>query len=500
MNERLLREWIRQSLLLEAGVEHQEYALVDLINNVVAQNDSTPITISAGGLEISNVTGAAKVTGNAAYGGEPYTDVIFWQGSDTPTTPSAGSMNISCKIEGGAPSVINLSKGGLKQCYPGWYEAINQVALEKYASLGVPVGHWSVAGNAISKGSKKASNLYNVLMRINPEAAGKVSIHTLDGKEYKLDAGQNPPIAGGFGPSPTTADPDGRVHYHNQNEAVVPDLFGIVPAETIRAMFVGNEAMGGPVTYIYEGPADPAAGHTFENGKLAISGRFKVPEDLIQTQSDDATVTGAKEVVLRIRKRRFDAAVGKSGDALTKGPITGDSRSGVKGGGIRFVSTMKASGSSGVHITIPDYMTDVGPPSGWNPSAPCSYTPPPADEALIRDWVRKSLLTEELTKADKKEVDKLVKKGIERDRVEQKRIIRKEIEAELKTSLGKSFFGNPGKVRKAIEEIARAELSKEMKRGSDLENSVVEITKKVLGAWHEMLYKQQNIINRIKIK
>ena len=458
MSERLLREWIRQSLLLEAGVEHQEYALVNLINNVITQNDNAPIIISAGGLEISNVTGAAKVTGNAAYGGEPYTDVIFWQGSGTPTTPSAGSMNISCKIEGGAPSVINLSKGGLKQCYPGWYEAINQVALEKYASLGAPAGHWSVAGGAISKGSETASNLYNVLMRINPDAGGKVSIHTMDGKEYKLDAGQNPPIAGGFGPDPTATDPDGRVHYHNQNETVVPDLFGVIPAETIKVMFVGNEAMGGPVTYIYEGPADPAAGHTFENGTLAISGRFKVPEDLIQTQAGEGknkeTVAGAKEVVLRIRKRRFDAAVGSSGDALTKGPITGDSRSGVKGGGIRFVTAMKAGDSGGVHITIPDYMTDVGPPSGWNPSAPCSYTAPPpeTDEALVREWIREklllelnlaasqlfkrstaveeylkkpveeglirgyvraSLLTEALSKSDKKDIERMIRKQIQ---------------------------------------------------------------------------------------
>jgi len=119
---------------------------------------------------------------------------------------------------------------------------------------------------------------------------------------------------------------------------------------------------------------------------------------------------------------------------------------------------------------------------------------------ILRKAIREAILLEELTKADKKEIDKLVKKGIERDRAEQKRVIRKEIEAELKTSLGKSFFGNPGKVRKAIEEIARDELSREMKAGSQMEQSVVEITKKVLGAWHEMLYKQQNIINRIKIK
>ena len=116
--------------------------------------------------------------------------------------------------------------------------------------------------------------------------------------------------------------------------------------------------------------------------------------------------------------------------------------------------------------------------------------------AVLRD----AILKEELSGADRKEIDKLIKKGIERDRAEQKRIMKKEIEAELKTSLGKSFFGNPGKVRKAIEEIARDELSREMRPGSDMEKSVVEITKKVLASWHEMLYKQQNIINRIRIK
>lgn len=120
-------------------------------------------------------------------------------------------------------------------------------------------------------------------------------------------------------------------------------------------------------------------------------------------------------------------------------------------------------------------------------------------EKLLRVHIRR-LLKEELSSADKKEIDKLIKKGIERDRAEQKRIMKKEIEAELKTSLGKSFFGNPGKVRKAIEEIAREELSREMRPGSDMEKSVVEITKKVLASWHEMLYKQQNIINRIRIK
>jgi len=119
--------------------------------------------------------------------------------------------------------------------------------------------------------------------------------------------------------------------------------------------------------------------------------------------------------------------------------------------------------------------------------------------SILRSLIRESILLEELTKADKKEIDKLIKKGIEKDRTEQKKLIQKELEAELKKSLGQSFFRQPGKIRKTIEDVCRQELAKEMKKGSNLEKSVVDVTKKVLSAWHELLYKQQHIIQRVKI-
>jgi hypothetical protein len=109
-------------------------------------------------------------------------------------------------------------------------------------------------------------------------------------------------------------------------------------------------------------------------------------------------------------------------------------------------------------------------------------------------------LNEELTRADKKEVDRMIAKRIEKDRTEQKKIIRKEIESELKSSLGTSFFGNPGKVRKAIEEIARAELSREMGRGSKMEEQVVEITKKIIKKlYREISHAYNPVIDRIKL-
>jgi len=123
---------------------------------------------------------------------------------------------------------------------------------------------------------------------------------------------------------------------------------------------------------------------------------------------------------------------------------------------------------------------------------------PAKNESLVRSAIQ-NILLEELTKADKKEIDKLIKKGIEKDRAEQKKLIQKELEAELKKSLGQSFFRQPGKIRKTIEDVCRQELAREMKKGSDLEKSVVAVTKKVLSAWHELLYKQQHIIQRVKI-
>jgi len=119
--------------------------------------------------------------------------------------------------------------------------------------------------------------------------------------------------------------------------------------------------------------------------------------------------------------------------------------------------------------------------------------------SLLKNLIRESLIQEELTKSDKKEIDKLIKKAIEKDRDEQKKIVRKEIENELVKSLGKSFFRQPGRIRKTIIDVCQEELSKEMQKGSKMEKSVVDVTKKVMSAWYEMLYKQQNIINRVKI-
>jgi len=110
-----------------------------------------------------------------------------------------------------------------------------------------------------------------------------------------------------------------------------------------------------------------------------------------------------------------------------------------------------------------------------------------------------SILMEELTRSDKKDIEKMIKKRIEADRAEQKKIIQKEMATEFKKTLGKDFFGNPGKLSKAIQEIANEELMKEFSKGKAREE-VVDITKKVLKKFYrEISFSSNVVIDRVKL-
>ena len=54
---------------------------------------------------------------------------------------------------------------------------------------------------------------------------------------------------------------------------------------------------------------------------------------------------------------------------------------------------------------------------------------------MVRRGVRKILLMEELTKSDKKEIERLARKAIEKDRAQQKKVARKERNDRVKRSV-----------------------------------------------------------------
>ena len=93
--------------------------------------------------------------------------------------------------------------------------------------------------------------------------------------------------------------------------------------------------------------------------------------------------------------------------------------------------------------------------------------------SMLKSLVKKTILKEDLTKSDKKEIEK---------------IARKQFERQLTTP---SF-------KKSVEKIVSEAIKGEFK-GKDHEKAVVEISKKVLRAFHSMLYQKRNIIDTMSV-
>ncbi len=111
------------------------------------------------------------------------------------------------------------------------------------------------------------------------------------------------------------------------------------------------------------------------------------------------------------------------------------------------------------------------------------------NESLFLSIKIDNILKEDLNRADKKEIDKMILKRIEADRVQQRKDFQANLQKELKSS----------KFQKAIMELANQELSKELK-GKELQASVLEITKKVIKKlYRELSYSYNPVIDRIKL-
>ena len=121
-------------------------------------------------------------------------------------------------------------------------------------------------------------------------------------------------------------------------------------------------------------------------------------------------------------------------------------------------------------------------------------------ENKLRMLIRETLLNEELTKTDKKEVERLIRKGIERDRAEQKKLIKKELEAEMKTALGTSFFGYKGTINQFVSDEIDKRFDKG-RRDPHFAETVETICKEILKKFHrDMALKYPQMVDRIKIR
>ena len=106
---------------------------------------------------------------------------------------------------------------------------------------------------------------------------------------------------------------------------------------------------------------------------------------------------------------------------------------------------------------------------------------------LLRCLIQETLLYEELTKSDKKEIERIAKKQA-----------KTHVAAELDKALGKNFLGSKGKVNKFVED----EISKRFKSGDkdkDFSDAVERVSKRVLQALFSLHYKRNNLIKSMPV-
>lgn len=106
---------------------------------------------------------------------------------------------------------------------------------------------------------------------------------------------------------------------------------------------------------------------------------------------------------------------------------------------------------------------------------------------LLRHIIREAFLHEELTKSDKKEIEKIAKKHA-----------KAHFDKEIDKAVGTSFFGNKGKVNKFVDD----EIDKRFKSGDkdkDFSDAVEKIAKRVIQALYTMHYKRNNLIKGMPV-
>ena len=124
----------------------------------------------------------------------------------------------------------------------------------------------------------------------------------------------------------------------------------------------------------------------------------------------------------------------------------------------------------------------------------------------LRSLIRENLLLEELTKSDKKEIEKLARKQAMAimdkegwDKKEIEKLAKKQAEDAIKKALGVSFLGTKGNINKFVSDVTQDTAEKWLKDKAT-QQQVADITKKVMKKLYKHLaMSSPQIIDRIKV-
>ena len=303
----LMENWRKFSDIEEGkkSSERQEHQFVETINkHSSTEKGKMPLTIlfQKNNMKLENVLGAQKIEGMAAYGKEPYTDVVV-QTLDN-------NYNFSMKGVS-APSLAGAGAKGIEKMIPGWLANITPKVVQRLLDMGFEDGDWFVNKKKDLKSiMNKIANSYERKYPNKPVVFvgypdGK--IYSLDaedainksGKKIKVHKGEIIPYIG----NATVKVEDNQISILNRiedNEAAkhLPDMYFKIDEESIRTLLAGTEEMGGPIDYIYKGPMDVKYEWDLENRILTFIGA--AAHDI------DNFVDSYPDIYLRIRKRRSD--------------------------------------------------------------------------------------------------------------------------------------------------------------------------------------------------
>ena len=112
-------------------------------------------------------------------------------------------------------------------------------------------------------------------------------------------------------------------------------------------------------------------------------------------------------------------------------------------------------------------------------------------ESQFRKLVRNILLSEELTKSDKNQIEKIAKS-------QAKKYFDREISRAIEDELGKTFFGTRGKINKFVDDAITSRF-KNAKNDKDFDDAVIKISKRVVKALHDMHYKRRNLVDQMPV-
>ena len=112
-------------------------------------------------------------------------------------------------------------------------------------------------------------------------------------------------------------------------------------------------------------------------------------------------------------------------------------------------------------------------------------------EEQVRRIIRKTLISEDLSRSDKNQIEKIAKD-------QARRYFEKEISKAIDRELGKSYFGTRGKVNKFVDD-AITQRFKNSQKDKDFDEAVIKVAKRVLKGLHDMHYKRNNLIDQMPI-